>query len=236
MELRAYLTILWRRRWLVALVPALALVAIAVQALQYQPRYTATASVVVTRFPQEVPSDVYRYDEYYLYLTNEYTVDDFTEVIRGNVFARDVAQRASELLGTALAPHQVQASIDVRRRNRAVLLSVTANDASRATAIARSAVDLLRERGTQYFGFTDPDRQVIVQVVNEPRDAVADTARTRLIWAVQLLLAVAFGIFLAFLADYLADALHDPEDIRRALGVPVLAVVPMGSERKRRAS
>jgi len=235
-ELRAYLAVLWRRRWLVALVPGLAFLAILVQALQYRPHYTASAAVIVTRLPQEAPRDVYRYDEYYLYLTNEYTVDDFTEVVRGNVFASDVAQRASELLGTPVEPGEVQGSITVTRRNRALLLTVTSPEASRAVAIATAAVERLRDRGTQYFGFSDPQREVIVQVIEAPNGAVADITRTRLIWAIQLVLALAVGIFLAFLADYLADTLHSPEDIRRALGLPVLAVVPMSSGRKRRAS
>ncbi len=236
MELRAYLAVLWRRRWLVVLVPGLALLAILVQMLQYRPHYTATAAVIVTRLPQDAPSDVYRYDEYYLYLTNEYTVDDFTEVVRGNVFAGEVAQRASELLGTAVEPGEVQASITVTRRNRALLLTVTSREASRAVAIATAAVERLRDRGTQFFGFSDPQRQVIVQVIEQPNGAVADITRTRLIWVIQLVLALAVGIFLAFLADYLADTLHSPEDVRHALGLPVLVVVPVSSGRRSRAT
>ncbi len=235
MELRAYLAILWRRRWLVALVPAVALLSILVQALRYQPLWTASATVLVTRLPQEAPPDVYRYDEYYLYLTNEYTVDDFTEVVRGNVFARDVAERASGLLGAPVDPGEVQAALIVTRRNRAVLLSVTASDRQRAVAIAAAAVAVLRERGTEYFGFTDPQRQAIVQVIDAPTGAVPDTMRTRLIWTIQFVIALAVGIFLAFLADYFADSLHAPEDVRRVLRTPVLAVVPAPSERRRRA-
>ncbi|MDW8059305.1 MAG: Wzz/FepE/Etk N-terminal domain-containing protein [Thermomicrobium sp.] len=235
MELRAYLAILWRRRWIVLAAPAVALVAVLFQAVQYQPRWTASAAVLVTRLPQETPSDQYRYDEYYLYLTNEYTVDDFTEVIRGNVFATDVAQRASELLGTPVEPGEVQASVSVTRRNRAVLLSVTSTDAQRAVAIASAAVAALRERGTQYFGFADPQRQVIVQVLDDPNSAVPDTMRTRLVWAIQLVVALVAGVFLAFLADYFADALYTAEEVQRALRTPVLAAIPVASERKRRA-
>ncbi|MCX2727840.1 Wzz/FepE/Etk N-terminal domain-containing protein [Thermomicrobium sp. 4228-Ro] len=236
MELKAYLAILWRRRVIVAVVPAVALLAIVVQALQYQPRWTASATVIVTRLPQETPPDQYRYDEYYLYLTNEYTVDDFTEVVRGNVFATDVARRAEALLGSPVEPGEVQGGISVTRRNRAVLLSITARDPQRAVALATAAVDALRERGTQYFGFTDPQRQVIVQVIEQPNSAVPDTMRTRLLWAIQLVVALAAGLFLAFLADYFADALYTPEEVQHALRIPVLVTIPTASERRSRAS
>ncbi len=235
MELRGYLALLWRRRWLLIVIVALGSLAVAVQALRYQPRYTATAAVIVTRLPQEAPPDVYRYDEYYLYLTNEYTVDDFTEVVRGNVFASDVARRASELLGRPVSPGDVQGALNVTRRNRAVLLSITGLEADRTLAIARAAVELLRERGTAYFGFTDPARQVIVQVIDEPRSAVPDTGRARLIWVIQLVVTIALGVFLAFLADYFADTLATPEDVRRVTGLPTLVTIPAASRRGRRA-
>jgi capsular polysaccharide biosynthesis protein len=191
--------------------------------------------VIVTRLPQDTPPDEYRYDEYYLYLTNEYTVDDFTEVVRGNVFATDVARRAEALLAAPVEPGEVQGSISVTRRNRAVLLSVTSTDAQRAVAIASAAVAALRERGTQYFGFTDPQRQVIVQVIDEPHNAVPDTMRTRLLWAIQFIVALVAALFLAFLADYFADTLYTPEEIQRALRAPVLVTVPSAVERRRRA-
>lgn len=235
MELRAYLAILWRRRWIVVVVPAVALLAILAQAVQYQPHWTASAAVIVTRLPQDTPPDEYRYDEYYLYLTNEYTVDDFTEVVRGNVFATDVARRAEALLAAPVEPGEVQGSISVTRRNRALLLSVTSTDAQRAVAIASAAVAALRERGTQYFGFTDPQRQVIVQVIDEPHNAVPDTMRTRLLWAIQFIVALVAALFLAFLADYFADTLYTPEEIQRALRAPVLVTVPSAVERRRRA-
>jgi len=236
MELRAYFSILWRRRWIALIVVAVALLAIIIQAVSYQPRWTASATVIVTRLPQETPPDEYRYDEYYLYLTNEYTVDDFTEVVRGNVFATDVARRAEALLGSPVEPGEVQGGISVTRRNRAILLSVTAPDPQRAVAIATAAVEALRERGTQYFGFSDPQRQVIVQVVEQPNSAVPDTMRTRLLWVIQFIVALVVGIVLAFLADYFADALYTSEDIQRALRTPVLVTIPMSPGRRPRAS
>lgn len=236
MELRAYLAILWRRRWFLVLLPALSLIAVLVQVLQYQARYTAQAAVLITRLPQQAPAETFRYDEYYLYLTNEYTVDDFTEVLRGNVFATDVAQRASQLLGTSISTAEVQAGLSVTRRNRAVLLSITAGEPERAVALARAAVAALRERGTAYFGFTDPSRQVIVQVIDEPQSAVPDTARAQLLWVLQVVLAVAAGVFLAFLAEYFSDTLDSADDVRRVTGLPVLAIVPDGSRRWGRAT
>jgi len=227
MELRAYLAILWRRRWIALILPALVLAGVVLQAMQSRPSYTATARLIVTRVPQEAPPDVFRYDEYYLYLTNEYTVDDFTEVVRGNVFAADVAQRLAQTTGMQVSAGEVQGALSVERRNRALTIRATSFDPQRAVAIAQAAAQTLEERGTQYFGFDDASRRAIISVIEQPLGAASDTRRQQMLWALQLAVAVVGGVLVAFLVDYLADTLDTAEAVQDALGLPVIGVIPV---------
>jgi capsular polysaccharide biosynthesis protein len=227
MELRAYLAILWRRRWIAVILPALVLAGVIVQALQSRPSYTATARLMVTRLPREVPPEVFRYDEYYLYLTNEYTVDDFTEVVRGNVFAADVARAVAETTGLQLSAGDVQGALSVERRNRALTIRASSTDPQRAVEIARAAAQTLEARGTAYFGFDDPSRRAIIVVIEQPLGAVSDLRRQQLWWLLQLAVALIGGVLVAFLVDYLADTLDSAEAVQDALGLPVLGVIPV---------
>jgi len=224
MEIRDYLAILWRRRWILVLVPALVLVGIIVQAVRAHPSYTATARMIATRIPQETPTTVFRYDEYYNYLASEYTLDDFTEVIRGNVFASDVAQ-ALKAQGIDLTPAKVQDAISVSRRNRALAITVTATTPEEALAIARTAAQVLEQHGTAYFGFTDPQRQALIKTIDQPVEAKSNRTRLVLIWVAELLVGIVGGILVAFFVDYLVDTLDAPEAAQAALGLPVLGVV-----------
>ncbi len=233
MELRAYLTILWRRRWVALTLPALVLIGVVIQALQSRPNYTATARVIVTRIPQQAPPDVFRYDEYYLYLTNEYTVDDFTEVVRGNVFAADVAQTLVQTTGLQISPEEVQGSLSVERRNRALTIRATSSDPQRAVAIAQAAAQTLEERGTQYFGFDNPSRQAIISVIDQPLGAASDRGRQQLLWLLQLAVAFVGGVLIAFLVDYLADTFDTAEAVQDALGLPVIGVIPLRRKERR---
>jgi len=227
MELRAYLAILRRRGWIAIILPALVLAGVIVQVVENRPSYTATARVIVTRLPQMAPSDSFRYDEYYLYLTNEYTVDDFTEVVRGNVFAADVARAVAETTGRQLSASDVQGALSVERRNRALTIRASSSDPQVAVAIARAAAETLSARGTAYFGFDDPSRRAVISVIEQPLAAASDLRRQQLWWLLQLMVALIGGVLVAFLVDYLADTLDTAEAVQDALGLPVLGVIPI---------
>ena len=96
MELREYWTIIRRRWWLPVV---LALLTGLVSALQLRPwappapTYSAGLRFLVGVLPA-AEQDVTAYDpRYYGWLTSEYLVDDFTEVVRSGLFANKVSAR-----------------------------------------------------------------------------------------------------------------------------------------------
>lgn len=233
MELKDYLAILWHRWYLVLLVPALVLVGVVVQATQTKPSYTATARVAVTHAPEVEPPqpDYFRYDDYYTYLASEYLIDDLVEVVRGNVFAADVAKTIDETTGIQVSPGEIQGAISSDRLNRILSIHVTLPDANRATLIAQAAATTLESNAASFFGPGSPATPAIVTAVQIPEGAASNLNRQRFIQAVQVLMALFAGVLLAFLVNYLDDTLRSPEMVSAALRVPVIGTIPDGKER-----
>src|SRR6185437_5725106 len=92
-ELKTYLSILWRRWYIVVLVPLIVLVGVVYQSRNSKLTYSAQARVSVVRSSEEPQQTQYfQYDGYYQYLASEYALDDLVQVVQGNVFASDVAR------------------------------------------------------------------------------------------------------------------------------------------------
>jgi capsular polysaccharide biosynthesis protein len=228
LELKHYLTILARRWMFVVTVPAIVALVIMYQMLTAEAGYTASASLAVTRAPQQEGIDDFRFNEYYLYLASEFAVDDLVEVVRGNVFALDVSETLSEDFGVEVSPGEIQRSIESNRQHRILTLDVQSHDPDRAVLIAQGAAHRLQHDAARYFGFDNEQRGVVVSAVQLPEGAASSQNRDRMIWLLQFLVAGFAGVLLAFLYDYFDDTLHSEEMVREALDTDVLASIPAG--------
>lgn len=229
MELKSYIQILWRRWWLVALVPLLVLVGVLYQATRSQPSYTATAKMAVSQQPeQDTGSTYYRYDQYYALLSSEFMLDDLVDIVRGNVFAGDVAKTIADKDHVTVSPGEVQGSIGSSRTNRILTINVHAATPERAVMIAQAATTTLEQKGTAYFGSNPAERGAIIATVQQPLSAAANTTRQQLILVLEVIVALFAGVLLAFLVDYLDDTLRSPEMVSAALGMPVIGTIPDG--------
>lgn len=231
MELKDYLDILRRRWYLVAIVPVIVLVGVVYQAARFSPSYTATAQIAVTSRPEQATTPDYRYDNYYAYLTSEYILDDLVEVVRGNVFAADVAKTIADTHGVQVSPGQVQGAMGSSRVNRILTLTATASDPQRAVMIVQGAAATLQAKGASYFGPDSPGRSAMFEMIQQAEGAGANTQRQNLILVLQVLVALFAGVLLAFLVDYLDDTLRSPEHVTATLGLPVIGTIPNGRER-----
>jgi capsular polysaccharide biosynthesis protein len=227
-ELKQYLLVL-RRRWIpLVIVPAVVALLVLVQALGTEASYTATTKLSVTRAPQQLDIEDFRYDEYHLFLASEFFIDDLVEVVRGSVFAEDVHARVLENHGVDIPPGEVQGSIISERRHRILTIDVTNHDPDRAVLIARAASQQLNQQATKYFGFDNPDRAALVEPIQLPEHAHSSISRDQIFWLLQIMVAVFAGVLLAFLLDYLDDRLYTTEMVERAVELDVIAEVPRG--------
>lgn len=228
MELRAYWRIIRRYAWLpiglALLVGALTLV----RQQPWQPRavtYSATMRFNVGIQPERIPG-VYTYDRYYTMLTSEYLVDDLGEIVRSQVFSQAVSKRLADK-GIVVPAGAIGASTQPGKLHRILTVNVGWPDQAQLQAIAEAIVAVLTQNSAEFFGQFSAS-EADIRLIDPPAiGAVGRPAREQLDLPLRVLLALAAGIALAFLLDYLDDSVRDRTDLDR-LGLDVLGEVPRG--------
>ncbi|PKO23595.1 MAG: hypothetical protein CVU38_03140 [Chloroflexi bacterium HGW-Chloroflexi-1] len=226
MELRAYWRIIRRRWWLpvglALLVGALTLVI--QRPWQARPAtYSATMRFNVGLQPERIPG-VYTYDRYYTMLTSEYLVDDLGEIVRSQAFSRAVSERLAdqEIVVPAGA---IGASTQPGKLHRILTVNVSWGDAAQLRAIADAIVATMTGRSADFFGQFSAE-EADIRLIDPPTvSVVGRPAREQLDLPLRVLLALAAGIALAFLLDYLDDAVRDRDELTQ-LGLAVLGEIP----------
>ncbi len=226
MELRTYWRIILRRWWLpVGLAVAVGLLTLVMQK-PWQPKpisYSATMRFNVGIQPERIPG-VYTYDRYYTMLTSEYLVDDLGEIVKSGLFAGAVSKRL-ESQGIVVPAGAIGASTQPGKLHRILTVSVMWGDEAQLRAIANAIAATLTERSADFFGqFSAAEADI--RLIDPPAVArVGRPAREQLDLPLRVLLALAAGLGLVFLLDYLDESVRGRDDLER-LGLEVLAEVP----------
>jgi capsular polysaccharide biosynthesis protein len=227
MELRAYWEILRRRWWLPLALAALVAMLSALQLRPWQtppPSYTASMRLLVGVLPA-AGADVTAYDpRYYGWLTSEYLVDDFTEVVRSELFARNVSARLAGQ-NITVPPGVIQGSAATGQQHRILTLSFGWGDAEELAAIAAAAAAELEENAVFYFEQLGTDEAGVTLLDSPAVMPVGPSLRDKLEWPLRIGLALAVGVGLVFLLNYLDRSVRDRRTLEE-LGLPVLGEIP----------
>lgn len=226
MELRAYWKIIARRWWLPV---GLALLVAAITLLMqrpWQPRpvsYTASMRFNVGIEPERIPG-VYTYDRYYTMLTSEYLVDDLGEIVRSHAFAAEVSKRLAAQ-GITIPAGAIGASTQPGKLHRIMTVNVSWPREDELPAVANAIAATLTESSADFFSqFTAEEADI--RLIDPPVvGVVGRSAREQLDLPLRVLLALAAGLALAFLLDYLDRSVRDRSDVE-ALGLTVLSEIP----------
>ncbi len=226
MELRAYWRIIRRYWWLPVGLALLVAVLTLVKQKPWQPRpiaYNATMRFNVGITPERIPG-VYTYDRYYTMLTSEYLVDDLGEIVRSQVFAQEVSKRLADS-GIVVPAGAIGASTQPGKLHRILTVNVGWPDQAQLQAIAEAIAATLTQNSADFFGQFSA-QEADIRLIDPPAiGAVGRPAREQLDLPLRILLALAAGVALAFLLDYLDDSVRDRMDLER-IGLEVLGEVP----------
>lgn len=224
MELRWYLNIL-KRRWPIVLALPLLVGVIAIfQDVTRDPVYSTEMRVSVIRQPEALPEAEFGYNGYYNYLASEFAIDDLVEAVRGNVFTDAVASRLPAESG--IDSGEVQQALTPEREHRVLTMTAMSVDKQEAEAIAAATMSELQDHAFSFLGVEGIGSTAVVEVIQTPGEAVADTGRARLLLLLQVIAAMGAAVLLAFLVDYLDDTLYDAESTADVLRTPHLASIP----------
>jgi len=219
MELRRYWHILVRRWWIIILLMLAALATTLIVSPAPAPVYVASVRLTVGVRPEDGTNKFYTYDRYYAWMASEYLADDLSEVVRSQAFAQAVSERvgfpAGGIAGATMAG----------KTHRILTITVVWGDEAGARAIADGAVAELRENSDRYLAQLGSENAQ-VHVIDETAVApVVGGLREKLDIPIRLGLALAAGVALAFLLEYLDDSVRDAAELE-ALGLTVLGQIP----------
>jgi capsular polysaccharide biosynthesis protein len=223
MELRAYWQIL-KRRSLLVLIPALVVLAVGVATYSPPGRvYNVGVRFIVGQAPstQAATSDEERLANWQ---TSEYIVNGLTDWVRGGQFAALVSQRLADR-GTDIPAGAIQGSIAADNTRSMMTLSMTFSDAAALEPMIGAAAEVLiteNDRGLPQLGGEPAELVQLDQpIVNPIAPGIADQLQLPL----RLGLALAAGLGLAFLVEYLDPTVRDRAELE-SLELPVLGVIP----------
>jgi capsular polysaccharide biosynthesis protein len=221
MELRHYARIVLRYWWLVGIVPILVVMGSLLVSPRREVPPQAVMRLAVGVAPEDGRGQFYTFDRYYTWLTAEYLADDLSEILRSAAFAQDVSAR----LGYTIPPGIIQGATSPQKLHRILSVTVRANSGEEALRIADAIADTLRANSGTYLAQLSAQNAAIAII--DPPALVPPMAglRERLDFPLRILLALAVGMGLAFLVNYLDETVRDAADAEQ-LGLRVLAEIP----------
>lgn len=228
MEFHAYARILRRRWWLPAFLGLLVGLLSLLQLRPWQPvapGYVGSVRLLMGVNPaQSVESMAYD-PRYYAWLTSEYLVDDFTEVVRSDLFARGVSARLAES-GLVLPAGLLRGAADTGRRHRVISLTLAWHDREQLAALLQAIVAELEENGPIYFEQLGTSGALVSLLDGPTVDAAVPAGLAwPLAWLLRLGLGLGAGVGLAFLLHYLDRTVRDAGELEE-MGLAVLGELP----------
>ena len=228
MELREYWSILRRRWWIPVLLGLLVAVLSLLQMRPWQPKppsYSASLRMLVGVMPATGEDVATYYDpRYYAWLTSEYLVDDFTEVVRSQLFARNVSERLAGQ-NITVPPGVIQGSAATGKLHRIITLNMSSGDEAQLRQIADAAAAELAENAPAYFQQLGTAGAGVTLIDGPTVSTVGPSVRDQIELPLRILLGVLVGIGLVFLLHYLDTSVREAADLE-ALGLPVLGQIP----------
>lgn len=228
MELREYWSILRRRWWIPVLLGLLVGLISLVQLRPWQvrpPAYTASLRLLVGVTPAAGEDVTTYYDpRYYAWLTSEYLVDDFTEVVRSALFANNVSQRLAEQ-NIVVPPGAIQGSAATGKQHRIISLSLSSGDEMQLRQMADAAAAELAENAPIYFEQLGTPGAGVTLIDGPNVSAVGPGVRDQIELPLRVLLGVLVGAGIVFLLHYLDTTVRRRAELE-SLGLDVLGEIP----------
>ena len=226
-ELHDYWRIIRRRWWLPVVLTLLVGLVSAIQLRPWQsppPTYSATVRLLIGVQPA-AGADRTAYDPYYYaWQTSEYLVDDFTEVVRSDLFAEQVSARLQSN-GVMIPAGLIQGSSDTGKQHRIISLTVNWPNADQLSQIMQAIVTELAENSTFYFQQLGTDTAMITLLDAPNLVTIGPSMRQQLLWPLRVFLGFAVGIGLLLLLDYLDTSVRQADELE-AIGFVVLGTIP----------
>jgi capsular polysaccharide biosynthesis protein len=223
MELRAYWKI-FKRRWLLVLIPAGVVLAVGLATYRAPaPGYNVGVRFIVSQAPSTaaLQSDEERLANWH---ASEYIAHGLNDWVRGGQFAELVSARLAAQ-GVAVPAGAVQGSVNADNTRSQLVLYMNHGDPALLEAMMQAAVSVLVEQnalGLPQLG----GEAAVVNPLDQPLiNRNPSGLRSQLDLPLRLLLALAAGVGLALLVEYLDPTVRERAEVE-ALGLAIMGEIP----------
>ena len=223
MELREIWALL-RRRWLVIVIPTAVVLAIGL--ITYRapgPLYNAGVRFIVGQAPIE-SADLTDEQRLANWKTSEYIVNTLADWVRGGQFADLVSQELARQ-GLSVAPQDIVAGTASDSTRSMMVLSMNYGDEAVLEQMMDAAGRVLLEANDLGLPQLGGEAADLVQMDQPIVNRIPPGITTQLQLPLRIVLAVAAGLGLALLVDYLDPTVRGRREVE-ALGISVMAEIP----------
>jgi capsular polysaccharide biosynthesis protein len=219
------LTTVWkilRRRWWLMLLPLL--VALLYSAISYQAPGTTYNSGVrfIVGQPPGTATQTSDEQRYYNWLASEYIVNGLTDWVRGNNFATAVSQELTRQ-GVDIPSYEISIVPDNTRSM--LTISINHPDPVRLEAIMSASIKVLMEQNSSALPQLGGDTAVLIPLDTPSVNPIPTGLTNQLQLPLRLLIALAFGIGLGLVVEYLDGRVHGRDELTD-LNLPLLGEIP----------
>ena len=220
-----------RRRWWLILIPPLLALLISLPALRASlfpdGHYGVDMRLTVAAPPQpptEQTTTPYEDTAYVPWLASEYVVVNFPAWIASDSFAQQVSDVLDEQ-GMDIGPDALLGAFAGEGLRSILSLHVRWNEPDEIIPITQAAITVLQSRNHLFFPQFGGEPVSVVPLDDIRVQSLAPPLTQRFAPLVRIAIALAAGVALAALAEYLDRSVRTQEDVE-ALGLPVLAQIP----------
>jgi receptor protein-tyrosine kinase len=220
MEIKAYLAILWRRRWIIAITVIAATVIAAVGASRTVPSYEASTMLRVS------PNHGNRIDLGDVTYTDR-LMQTYAQIVTSGPMLEDLQAQT----GITMSVRDLRESIGVNFPPNTELMEIVVEhrDPVLAAEAANGLADLLIDESRS----TNVGRDYVLSLV-DPANVPEEPAQlsTTVLIVLGVFAGLMGGVGLALLVENIDTALHTKEQIEEVTQLPTLVNIPFARERK----
>lgn len=220
MDLRAYLSILKRRGWIIVVTALLAMVLAGGLSLLQTKTYRATARI------SAVPAR----PDWGLGSSAKDLLRNFVMIINTHDMANQVISAAQ--LDMSSYDLLSKMTVSAEPENFAIRVDVVDEDPQVASKIVLTVAQLFVNERTSYYNTQDKRDRIEVKLADSVIDAPPYRPNMRMNLIAGAALGALIGALIVLLLEWMAgDIMATPDHVRRVTGLPVLGAIPLGKQR-----
>ncbi len=223
MELRRF-WIVFKRRWLLLLLPAVIVLAVGLATYRpAPPLYNAGVRFIIGQ-PPAMQADTIDEERYHNWLTSEYIVNSLTDWVRSGMFATAVSEHLAAQ-GIELPAGAILGGIAADNSRSLLTVSLTGGDPQVLVAAMDGVAVVLSEQNADALPQLGGETAVVTQLDQPIVNPIGAGFRSQLDLPLRIVLALAAGLGLALLVEYLDPTVRDREDVEKT-GLALLSEIP----------